>query len=162
MKTISSSCVVIVLMGAAIAASLAVGRAEDPKAKSAAGASDEAKKEAPAEKEPKTLSDYMRLKLGASSAILEGLATEDMELVERGAQVLHEMSGAERFRVHNDTMYRQFSGDFRQTTSELIEAAKEKNLDRSALKWMDATMGCIECHRYVRSHLMVENARRVK
>jgi hypothetical protein len=64
------------------------------------------------------------------------------------------MSGAEKVRVHTDPLYRQFSADFQQTTKELVGAANDKNLDRAALKWMDATMGCIECHRYVRTVLM--------
>jgi hypothetical protein len=96
------------------------------------------------------LRDYMRLKLEASNLVLEGLCTDDAELVEQGARKLNEMSSSERWRVTNDPMYRQFSGDFREITQQLVEAAEKKNMDRAALKWMDATMGCIECHRFVR------------
>lgn len=38
----------------------------------------------------------------------------------------------------------------------LLEAAKEGNIDRAALRWMDTTMSCIECHRYVRNELVVD------
>lgn len=96
------------------------------------------------------LREYMRVKLEASNLVLEGLCTDDSKLVERGARKLHEMSTSERWRVINDPMYRQFSADFREITQQLVEAAEKKNLDRAALKWMDATMGCIECHRFVR------------
>jgi len=96
------------------------------------------------------LRDYMRKKLEASNQILEGLCTEDSALVAEGARTLNEMSDSERWRVSNDPMYRQFSGDFRQITQQLAEAAEKKNLDRAALKWMDATMSCIDCHSFVR------------
>jgi hypothetical protein len=96
------------------------------------------------------LRDYMRKKLAASNQILEGLCTEDSELILQGARTLNEMSQSERWRVNNDPMYRQFSGDFREITQQLIEAAEKKNRDRAALKWMDATMSCIDCHSFVR------------
>lgn len=96
------------------------------------------------------LSEYMRLKLAASNMVLEGMCTDDMKMVERGARKLNEMSASERWRVTNDPMYRQFSGDFREITQQLVEAAEKRNMDRVTLKWMDATMSCIECHRFVR------------
>ena len=36
------------------------------------------------------------------------------------------------------------------------DAAKEKNIDRAALRWMDTTLSCIECHRFVRNELVVQ------
>lgn len=105
-----------------------------------------------------TLRDFMRLKLKASSQILEGLAIEDLEMVQAGAQTLKTMSAAEKWRVYNDAMYRQFSGEFQRSVSDLEKASKDNNLDSAALKWMATTMNCIECHRYVRHHLVVEKA----
>lgn len=96
------------------------------------------------------LRDYMRKKLAASNQILEGLCTEDTELILEGARTLNEMSTSERWRVNNDPMYRQFSSEFREITQQLIAAAEKKNEDRVALKWMDATMSCIDCHNFVR------------
>lgn len=96
------------------------------------------------------LREFMRAKLEASNSILEGLVTEDHALIRDGAQKLNEMTTAERWRVQNDAMYRQFSSEFRRTTQDLVKAADDGNLDQAALQWMDATMSCIECHRYVR------------
>ncbi len=104
----------------------------------------------------KSLSHFMRLKLDASGKILEGLAVEDFALVKEGAQQLHTMSKAEKWRVSNDALYRQFSGDFQRVTKQLVTAAQDENLDRAALKWMDATMGCIECHRYARGIMLAD------
>lgn len=101
-------------------------------------------------REDLSLKDYMRKKLAASNQILEGLCTEDSELILQGARTLNEMSQSERWRVNNDPMYRQFSGDFREITQQLIEAAEQKKQDRALLKWMDATMSCMDCHNFVR------------
>lgn len=102
------------------------------------------------------LREFMRLKLAASSKILEGLTTEDMALVKDGARELNKMSLSERWRAHNDVMYKQFSGEFQRITKDLIVAAEEENLDQATLKWMGVTMACMECHRYVRNTLVVE------
>lgn len=99
---------------------------------------------------------FMRTKLKASNQILEGLALEDTGLIEEGAKTLAEMSSVEKWRVSQDAMYRQFSTEFNRNANKLLEAAKERNIDRAALRWMDTTMSCIECHRFVRNELVVE------
>ena len=109
------------------------------------------------------LSTFMRKKLEASNQILEGLTVEDAELIIKGATLLLELSSAERFQVQHDVMYRQFSGEFQRTAKGLLEAAEKKNFDAAALKWMDTTMKCLECHKFVRgtriagSRLSTEN-----
>ena len=121
------------------------------------GTADDARNDAPKGDEPSQvapsvteLRTFMRKKLEASNQILEGLTTDDFEMVEEGARELNKMSNAERWRVSNDPIYRQFSGDFREITQQLIKAAEEGNADRAAMKWMDATISCLDCHRFVR------------
>lgn len=104
------------------------------------------------------LSEFMRRKLEASSSILEGLCIENPALIRQGAALLQELGAAERWRVSTDPMYRQFSSDFQDIIQQLNQAAEEENYDRVALKWMDATMCCIDCHRFTRSMLIVEGA----
>jgi hypothetical protein len=111
---------------------------------------------AAAQEKQESMQSFMRAKLGASTKILEGLALEDLDLVREGAIELNRMSSAEKWRRHDDLLYRQFSAEFRQTTNDMIDAAKGNLFDRAALKWMDATMNCIECHRYVRNKLVTE------
>ena len=99
---------------------------------------------------------FMRTKLKASNQILEGLALEDTALIQEGAKTLAEMSSVEKWRISQDPMYRQFSSEFTRNSTKLLEAAKEGNVDRAALRWMDTTMSCIECHRFVRNELVVK------
>ena len=102
------------------------------------------------------LRDFMHQKLDASNKILEGLVTEDTDLVREGAETLTQLSSAEKWRVSNNVMYLQFSKEFQRNAEKLVDAAKEKNLDRAALRWMDTTMSCIECHRFVRNELVTQ------
>jgi len=111
---------------------------------------EKAKKAVPDAKLDLEQTTFMRRKLEASGQILEGLTMEDAELIVKGAKVLVELSAAERFQVQNDVMYRQFSGEFQRSARGLLEAAEKKNFDAAALKWMDTTMKCLECHKFVR------------
>jgi hypothetical protein len=137
-------CIAVLGMGAFALFSFAIAAVDKAKQPAPADAAKEAR---PRDKD---LSHFMRLKLEASGKVLEGLAVEDFALIKEGAQKLNEMSTAEKWRVSNDALYRNFSGDFQRVTGELVKAADDKNLDRAALKWMDVTMNCIECHRYAR------------
>lgn len=101
-------------------------------------------------KKDEALRTFMRKKLEACDQVLEGLVTEDGPMVVAGAKALNELSSAEKWRVSNDLMYRQFSEEFTRTTKKLQAAAEKENFDDVALKWIDATMSCVECHKWVR------------
>ncbi|MDA0835481.1 MAG: hypothetical protein O2955_11285 [Planctomycetota bacterium] len=107
-------------------------------------------------KPDKDLSEFMREKLAASNQILEGLATEDFKLIQDGAVKLQDLSQAEKWRISNDVMYKQHSSEFTRVAAQLQKQAKEGNLEGSALSWLQATMSCIECHKFVRSTLIAE------
>ncbi len=102
------------------------------------------------------LSKFMRAKLNASELILEGLALENFALIQKGAKELEKISSAEEWRISNDVMYRQHSNEFQRVVSRLVKAAEEERLDGAALSWVEATMSCIECHRFVRAVLMAD------
>lgn len=112
-------------------------------------------KPAARQKEP-ALTRFMRAKLEASSSVLEGLTTEDFDLIQKGAKQLQAMSAAEEWRVSNDAIYRQHSAEFQRIAEQLEAKAKEKQLDGAALAWMEATMNCIECHRWARTQMIAE------
>lgn len=96
------------------------------------------------------LRTFMRQKLEACHQILEGIATDNGPLVKSGADTLTELSNAEKWRVSNDVMYRQFSDEFQRTAKKLSAAADKGNFDDVTLKWIDATLKCVECHKFVR------------
>lgn len=100
------------------------------------------------------LSRFMRKKLGASTQILEGLCTEDYKMIAKGAAELKKISTAEKWRISSNIMYRQHSNEFQRTVSAIEKAAKERKLETAALQWMNATLNCVNCHRFVRGTLI--------
>jgi cytochrome c556 len=97
------------------------------------------------------LEAFMRLKLDASSKILEGLCQEDAALVKEGAEALSAMSKVEIWNVLIDPDYREHSREFRENAAQVSKAAQEGDFDKAALRWFDVTMSCLECHDHVRN-----------
>jgi len=110
------------------------------------------KKQEKENKDP--LAKYMRQKLQASNQILEGLVTEDMQLVRKGATQLEKMSKEEQFMVLNDAIYRQFSLDFQRSVQQLQKDAEKSSVDAASLTWIKTTLNCIECHKYTKGMLV--------
>ena len=128
---------------------------QEPREGSSAKQPGQAEPKAP-QKNPKDLSlrKFMRTKLDASTKILEGLATEDFDLIREGAATLEEMSAAEKWRVSKDPFYREQSVDFQKVARRLTKNATDEKLEAAALTWLEATMNCIECHKWARANLI--------
>jgi hypothetical protein len=94
---------------------------------------------------------FMRMKLEASTKVLEGLTTENFDLIAEGAKKLRQMSTAEKWRVSNDVLYRQYSVEFAENAAKLLEKAKARNLDGATLAWVECTMSCVRCHNHARA-----------
>jgi cytochrome c556 len=109
---------------------------------------------APAAQEPTVQPDkvaaFMRAKLAHSQNVLEGLAVEDFDLIDRGANDLALASQASSWQVLQTADYARHSDEFRRSCNALRAAAKARNLDGAALAWMEVTMKCVQCHKYVR------------
>jgi hypothetical protein len=99
---------------------------------------------------------FMRKKLAASQSLIEGLALEDFELIEKGTAQLKAMSIAAEFMVVDDPLYAGHADEFRRTVAKTAKAAKEKRLDGATLGFVDMTMSCVECHKFVRAILVAQ------
>ena len=99
---------------------------------------------------PNDVAVFMRAKLGHAQHVIEGLALADYDLVARGAHDLALASQASSWQVLQTADYARHSQEFRRSCESLRAAAKDKNLDGAALAWMEVTMKCIQCHKYVR------------
>jgi len=93
---------------------------------------------------------FMRIKLTHSQDVLEGLAVEDFDLIDRGAQQLSLTSEDASWQVLQTEDYARMSADFRRSCDRLRAAARGKYLDGAALAWMEVTMKCVQCHKYIR------------
>ena len=99
---------------------------------------------------PDAVADFMRAKLAHSQDVLEGLTLEDYDKIARGAQELALASQASSWQVLQTEDYARQSAEFRRSCDSLRNAAKAHNLDGAALAWMEVTMKCVQCHKYVR------------
>lgn len=99
---------------------------------------------------PDQVAGFMRAKLGHSQNVLEGLSIADYDLIERGAQELSLASLDSNWQVLQTEDYVRQSAEFRRSCELLRDAAKAKNLDGATLAWMDVTLKCVQCHKYVR------------
>ena len=100
--------------------------------------------------------EFMRDKLELSQKVLEGLATEDFDLIAAKATRLSAMSKEADWRVFENPDYDQQSVLFRRQVNALTRAAKEKNLDAATLAYVRITMSCVDCHKLVRGKLVAE------
>jgi len=46
--------------------------------------------------------------------------------------------------------YRERSNDFRRSVNAITDAARKKNLEAATLAYVDSTLKCVSCHKYVR------------
>ena len=108
------------------------------------------------DRKPETVSTFMRAKLLHSQKLIEALALEDFDQLAKHSQEMSLLSNATLWQVFQTPEYLQHSTEFRRTADSLTEAAKKKNLDGAALAYVELTLKCVQCHKYVRRTKMAE------
>jgi hypothetical protein len=96
------------------------------------------------------LSDLMHKKLAASQGVLEGIALNDFKKIGAQADELIAVSKQVEWKVIKTPKYELYSNDFRRTAENLGQSAKDKNIDAAALHYVELTLTCVKCHKYVR------------
>ena len=99
---------------------------------------------------PNEVADVMALKLKHAERVLEAVALADFDIMAKESQALSLLSQEATFNVLMTAEYAQQSLEFRRAADALTRAAKAKNIDAAALAYMDMTMKCVNCHKYVR------------
>lgn len=95
--------------------------------------------------------DAMKRKLEHSQKALEGMTMEDFDLLEQNAAALVQLSQTAAWRTIETDEYRLFSGEFRRHAKALQTAAQKKNVDAASLAYVQMTLTCVNCHKYVRN-----------
>jgi len=95
---------------------------------------------------------FMRAKLTNSQNVIEGLATENWDLIEGGAARMLVMSKATEWTVGDGPQYKQDTHDFVNACKQLITQSKAKNIEGATLAYLQLTMNCVECHKHVRAN----------
>jgi hypothetical protein len=102
------------------------------------------------DKQKEKVVELMRKKLKHSQLILEGVAVGDFKKISESADELVLISRDAEWATIKTPRYEIFSNQFRDNAEDLIKKAKDKNLDGAALAYVDLTLTCVKCHKYVR------------
>ena len=98
--------------------------------------------------------EFMRDKLELSQHALEGVVTENYELIIAKGTKLSAMTKEADWRLFENPDYELQSQTFRRHVDSLVKAAKDKNPDAATLAYVRVTMSCVDCHKLVRGKLV--------
>ncbi len=105
------------------------------------------------ETKPASSAELMRKKLEISKDILEGLATARFEKLAEDAKKLKDLTDSPVWKtpvLHNSESYPTLLQDFRRPVDEMIKQAKAHNIDGVTLAYVQVTMSCVSCHKFIR------------
>ena len=94
---------------------------------------------------------WMRGKLACSKNILEGLTKENFPLMRENAETMLVLDYLESWFRSDVEGYKDQMRAFRLANEDLVNAAREKNLDGATLAYTQLTISCVRCHKIVRS-----------
>jgi hypothetical protein len=103
-----------------------------------------------AQKQSNNLGKIMMEKLNNSKMLLEGIALGDFGKISRSADNLIQLSKTAEWFVYKTPRYEVHSNEFRRAAENILQKARDKNLDGVTLAYFELTMGCVRCHQYVR------------
>jgi hypothetical protein len=106
-------------------------------------------------KEDGKIKDLMKAKLAHSQKILEALALNDYQAMAKNGQALIALSARAEWRVFPSPEYSMYSNEFQRACENLVKKAREENQDGATLAYLELTMNCVRCHKYVREIRMI-------
>jgi hypothetical protein len=106
---------------------------------------------ADSKKEVETL---MKRKLAESQKLLAGIALADFDTVAKHSRELLDISKKAEWKVLATPLYVLYSNQFQNNVEEMIKNARKKNIDATALSYVEVTLTCVKCHKHVREKRM--------
>lgn len=105
-------------------------------------------------KRERAVKEFMREKLELAQRALEGITTEDFDLIIAKGTRLSAMTKEANWRLFENPKYDEESATFRRHVDSLVRAAKKKDSDTATLAYVRMTMSCVDCHKLVRGTLV--------
>ena len=94
--------------------------------------------------------EAMRQKVAYSQQVLVGITLEDYGIIANNAEKLVELSNKTNWYSRQVPEYELFLNEFRRKAQEVMEAGKQKNLDAASLAYVQMTLSCVSCHKFIR------------
>src|SRR5262245_15956211 len=91
----------------------------------------------------------MREKLGHTQKILEAVVTSDWVALETHSRELERLTGDPRWLVLKSPEYARHSAAFVKSIQALHDAAAQRDLEATPKAYIDVTLRCVDCHRYL-------------
>jgi hypothetical protein len=101
--------------------------------------------------------ELMQKKLMHSQKLMEAVVMRDYSGIGTNAKALRELSELAEWRVFPAPEYLRHSAQFQRVTDALVKSAKNQNEDAAVLSYLELTLNCVQCHKYVRSQRMTYN-----
>jgi hypothetical protein len=95
------------------------------------------------------LNTVMREKLAYTQKILEAVVTSNWTSLEANTLELERLTRDRRWMVLNFPEYARHSGAFVRAVQALHTAAAQRDLEKTPQAYVDVTLQCVECHRYL-------------
>lgn len=95
------------------------------------------------------LDSVMREKLSHVQKILEAVVTSDWVALETHSRELEQLTADPRWTVLKYPEYARHSSAFVRSVQVLHRAAAQRDLERTPRAYIDVTMECVNCHRYL-------------
>jgi cytochrome c556 len=94
--------------------------------------------------------EAMGQKVAYSQQVLVGITLEDYGLIANNAEKLVELSNKTNWYSRQVPEYELFLNEFRRNAQELREAGQQKNLDAASRAYVQMTLSCVSCHKFIR------------
>ncbi|MGZ4974436.1 MAG: hypothetical protein ACXWDN_16880 [Limisphaerales bacterium] len=94
--------------------------------------------------------EAMRQKVAYSQQVLVGITMEDYGLIANNAEKLMELSNKTNWYSRQVPEYDLFLNEFRRNAQELMKAGQQKNLEAASLAYVQMTLSCVSCHKFIR------------
>ncbi len=101
------------------------------------------------------LNALMQRKLVNAQKVLAAVTMNDFKAVRRHAEELIDISREAEFKVIKTPRYEILAEDFRRSTGDLVQAAKDRNSDAASLAYVQMSLSCFKCHKHIREVRMV-------
>ena len=102
------------------------------------------------------INSVMQRKLEYAQELLQALATEDYEKISKNSQALNLLSLESAWNTIVTEEYLKQSNSFRNALEAMRDGAKDENIDRATLGYVDMTIRCVECHKYLKAGVVEE------
>jgi cytochrome c556 len=95
------------------------------------------------------LNTVMREKLRHAQKILEAVVTSDWSSLETHSRELERLTNDPRWMILKYPEYARHSAAFVRAVQALHTAAAQRDLEETPKAYIDVTLQCVECHRYL-------------